>query len=334
MTDPHEAITGEMISLFREDFIRLQQEIGKVMVGYQSIIEEVLIAFFAGGHILLEGLPGLGKTILVKTLAEAMDIKFSRIQFTPDLMPSDITGTNLIVESTSGQRGFQFQEGPIFAHLVLADEINRASPKTQSALLECMQEKSVTVAGHIHRLEEPFFLLATQNPIEMAGIYPLPEAQLDRFFFKLVLPYPTREQINEILNRTTQQIYPAVNKVLDKGKIQRWQQWVRGVYIAPHVQDYASRLVLATHPEGDGVLHNVKKYVRYGASPRAAQTLVLAAKIRALVAGRSHVSFGDIAPCAKPALRHRILLRLEAEAEGISTDVLLDRLLQDVAVER
>lgn len=327
MSNNEVSLTAETIASFRQDFANLQQEIGKVIVGYQNIVEDILIAFFAGGHVLLEGLPGLGKTMLARTMAEALDIQFSRIQFTPDLMPADIIGTNLIVE-LANQRHFQFQRGPVFAHLVLADEINRASPKTQSALLECMQERSITVAGQMYRLEDPFFLLATQNPIEMTGTYPLPEAQLDRFFFKLSLLYPSREQLNAIVNRTTENSLAPVRQVLGRDSVALWQKRVRQVYVAPHVQDYACRLVLATHPESGYEPDIVRRSVRYGASPRAAQTMVLAGKIKAMVAGRCHVSLADVYSSAKSALRHRIILRLEAEADGISSDSLIEEVLQ------
>lgn len=318
-----------LVSQFRTDFLQIQQEISKVIVGYQDIITQVLICFLAGGHVLLEGVPGLGKTLLVRTLAEVTDLPFARIQFTPDLMPSDIIGTNLIVEEATGQRTFRFHRGPVFSNIVLADEINRATPKTQSALLECMQEKSVTVTGTLYHLDEPFFLLATQNPLEMEGTYPLPEAQLDRFFFKLLLPYPSRETLNEILQKNTQRDSAHVQKIGSKVRLLEWMKMVRDVYVAPPVQDYATRLILSTHPHATED-KMVKGCVRYGASPRGAITLVLAAKIEALLQERYNVSFDDIRKFAQPALRHRIILQFAAEAEGLTTDHLIEQLLATV----
>jgi MoxR-like ATPase len=330
MNVQNSTLAAQSAQEFREDFGRLIYEIGKIVVGYQEVVELVLVGLFSGGHLLLEGLPGLGKTILVRTLADALDVQFSRIQFTPDLMPADILGTNLIVDVESGKRAFQFHKGPIFAHLILADEINRATPKTQSALLECMQEKTITVAGTRYCLEEPFCVLATQNPIEMQGTYPLPEAQLDRFFFKLSIPYPSRENLNQILLRTTENAIATPDKVLNVSRLQKWMRWVREVYIAPPVQDYAARLVLATHPDTAYAVPDVQRYIRYGASPRGAQALVLAGKIKALLQGRYNVSWEDIAGFAKPALRHRILLQLEAEAQGITSDTVVEQIVQQV----
>src|SRR6516162_9591450 len=279
---------------FRQAYNKLYAEIGKVIVGHSEIVHGVLTCLFVGGHALLEGVPGLGKTLLVRTLSQVLDLKFNRIQFTPDLMPSDIMGTNIINETSHGQRVFSFQPGPLFAQIVLADEINRATPKTQSALLEAMQEHSVTIGGTIHRLKEPFFVMATQNPIEQEGTYPLPEAQLDRFFFKLIVNYSGREEMATILDRTTRGDWPRAEKVMDGSEIQKWQQLVREVLIAPPVQDYAIRLVLATHPGGEFAAGETNKYLRFGASPRGAQALVLAGKVRALLEGRYNVSFEDI----------------------------------------
>src|SRR3954462_7361727 len=270
---------------FRERFAKVQAEIGKVIVGQPETVQGVLTCLFVGGHVLLEGVPGLGKTLLVRTLAQVLDLKFARVQFTPDLMPSDILGTNIISEH-EGRRQFSFQSGPIFAQILLADEINRATPKTQSALLEAMQEHSVTIGGTVHKLEEPFFVLATQNPIEQEGTYPLPEAQLDRFFFKLLVPFTTREELNLIIDRTTRNENPQPSKVMEAAEITTWQQLVREVLVAGAVQDYAIRLLLATHPQGEFATAETNRYFRVGASPRGAQAIVLAAKARALLEGR------------------------------------------------
>jgi MoxR-like ATPase len=315
---------------FRTAYGKVHREIGKVIVGHSDIVHGILTCLFVGGHALLEGVPGLGKTLLVRTLSQVLDLAFNRIQFTPDLMPSDIIGTNIISESGDGKRVFSFQPGPIFAQIVLADEINRATPKTQSALLEAMQEHSVTVGGTIHRLQEPFFVMATQNPIEQEGTYPLPEAQLDRFFFKLVVNYSGREEMATILDRTTRGEWPKAEKVMDGSEIQKWQQLVREVLIAPPVQDYAIRLVLATHPGGEFAAGETNKYIRCGASPRGAQALVLASKVRSLLEGRYNVSFEDIRRVYLPALRHRILLNFEAQAENIPSDSVLEKILKDV----
>jgi MoxR-like ATPase len=315
---------------FRRAYDKLQREIGKVIVGHSDVIHGILTCLFVGGHALLEGVPGLGKTLLVRTLSQVLDLKFSRIQFTPDLMPSDVIGTNIITETPEGRREFRFQPGPIFAQIVLADEINRATPKTQSALLEAMQEHSVTIGGALHTLQEPFLVMATQNPIEQEGTYPLPEAQLDRFFFKLLVDYSSREEMATILDRTTRGEWPIAGKVMDGGEIRQWQQLVREVLIAPPVQDYAIRLVLATHPGGDFAAGETNKFVRCGASPRAAQALVLAAKVRALLEGRYNVSFEDIRKGYLAALRHRILLNFEAQAENIPSDEVLTQILKEV----
>ena len=313
----------EKISQFRSDYTNLKSEIGKVIVGHEDIVDGTLIAVFAGGHVLLEGVPGLGKTLLVRTLSQALDLSFSRIQFTPDLMPADILGTNLVVENAEGRKEFQFQKGPIFAHLVLADEINRATPKTQSAMLEAMQERSVTAGGEIRKLISPFFVLATQNPIDQEGTYPLPEAQLDRFFFKLVVTYPSGDELTEVINRTTEGRKIDVNNILDGNKINEYQDLVRQVPVPEHVKDYAVRLILATHPQTETAADITNQYLRFGSSPRGAQTLILASKVRALTEGRFNVSFDDIQKSILPTLRHRLIPNFEAEAEGITTDHVL-----------
>ena len=313
-------------STFCDDYKRLRQEIAKVIVGHDEIVEGVLICLFAGGHALLEGVPGLGKTLLIRTLSDALHLQFARIQFTPDLMPADITGTTVVVESDEG-RTFEFRRGPLFAQMVLADEINRATPKTQSALLEAMQEHSVTVGGETHTLEEPFFVMATQNPIEQEGTYPLPEAQLDRFFFKLRVGNSDRAELMEIIDRTTSGKKPDVQRVLDAKKIISYQTVVKQVAISSDVQDYAVRIVLATHPDEDLATPNVKSFLRFGASPRAAQTLVLAGKVKALLAGRTDVQQEDIRDVVLCALRHRCILNFEAEAEGVTCDDILTNLI-------
>ncbi len=321
----------EQAQQFREDLLRIRGEIQRVIVGLEEVIDGVLTCLVADGHVLLEGVPGLGKTLLVRTLARVLDLKFSRIQFTPDLMPADIIGTNIVMEDqATGRRYFEFQPGPIFANIILADEINRATPKTQSALLEAMQEHSVTVAGEVRRLNEPYVVLATQNPIEMAGTYPLPEAQLDRFMFKVLVNFPTREQLAEILNRTTGAEIAELKPVCSGERVLAMRRLVRQTPIAEHVQDYAIRLVLATHPGCESAPELVRRYVAYGASPRGAQALVLGGKVRALLDGRFCVAFEDIRAIAHPALRHRIILNFEGEAEGISTDALVDEVLEHV----
>src|SRR5215471_12991270 len=322
--------TEESIASFREAYTGLRAEIGKVIVGHESIVEDTLIALFAGGHVLLEGVPGLGKTLLIRTLSEALDMSFNRIQFTPDLMPADILGTNIVMETPGGRREFQFQRGPIFAHLVLADEINRATPKTQSALLEAMQEHSVTAGGEIRKLGEPFFVMATQNPIDQEGTYPLPEAQLDRFFFKILVGYPSAEELTEVLTRTTTGARAEVAKVLNREALIELMKLVREVPVASHVKDYAVRLVLATHPKTDTAAPIASQYLRFGSSPRGGQTLILAGKVRALTEGRFNVSFDDVEAVAAAALRHRLILNFEAEAEGITTDHIIAQILKDV----
>ena len=312
---------------FRRDYRATQAEIAKAIVGHDDIIDGVLTCLFVGGHALLEGVPGLGKTALIRALADALSLKFSRIQFTPDLMPADVIGTNVIMENEHGHRAFTFMSGPIFAQIVLADEINRATPKTQSAMLEAMQEKQVTAGGQVRKLEEPFFVMATQNPLEQEGTYPLPEAQLDRFFFKLIVQYSGREELKKILDLTTTGYKPDIQPVLSGEKILGHQQLVKRVVIAPHVQDYAIRCTLATHPNGIFAIPMVTQFLRVGASPRAAQAITLAAKVRALLDGRFHVSFGDIKEVVIPAMRHRVILNFEGEAEGITTDMVQDKVI-------
>ncbi|MGD2110481.1 MAG: MoxR family ATPase [Phycisphaerae bacterium] len=314
---------------FRKKFKSLREEIGKAIVGHADVIDGVLTALLVGGHVLLEGVPGLGKTYLIRTLSEAVDLAFSRIQFTPDLMPADIIGTTIISEDPgTGRREFQFQKGPLFAQIVLADEINRATPKTQSALLEAMQEHTVTVGGTRHKLQEPFFVMATQNPIEQEGTYPLPEAQLDRFMFKLVVEYSKREELKTILDRTTASYRPDIQKVMTGAEIMGTQRLVRRVILAPHVQDYAVRLTMASHPGGPFAVEATNQYVRWGASPRAAQTITLGAKLHALLDGRFNASFSDVQKVFLPSMRHRVLLNFEGEAEGISPDDVLEQLLE------
>ena len=309
----------------------VRAEISKAIVGQGEVVDGVLIALLAGGHVLLEGAPGLGKTMLVRTLAQAVALKYSRIQFTPDLMPADVIGTGVVQENGEGRKSLGFQPGPIFTNLLLADEINRATPKTQSALLEAMQEKQVTVAHTSHQLEEPFFVMATQNPLEMEGTYPLPEAQLDRFFVKLKVDYPTIDSMHTIMNRTTKIKEPEVNRVLGQGEVLEMRKTVRAVPIARPVQDYAIRITLATHPQPPYAQPLTMKYVRYGSSPRGAQALVIGGKIRALLNNRVHVSCEDIRAVAFGALRHRILLNFEGEAERVDTDTVIKGILENTA---
>jgi MoxR-like ATPase len=318
------------VSEFREIASAIENEVGRVMVGQRDVVREVLICIIAGGHALLEGVPGLGKTMLVRTLADSLDLHFNRIQFTPDLMPADITGTNILMESETGDRRFAFQQGPIFSNLVLADEINRATPKTQAALLESMQDRTCTVAGVIHPMLEPFFVLATQNPLEMEGTYPLPEAQLDRFLFKLLVTYPTESDLQEIIRRTTADLESHVQPVADGKAIVEMGKLARQVPIAGSVTDYVVRLVMATHPDNPRATEQVARYVRYGVSPRGAQAIVLGSKIRALLEGRLNVSFDDVHAVALPALRHRMMLNFEAESSGVTTDAVLTRLMTEV----
>lgn len=313
---------------FQRRYRMVFDEVQKVIVGHEDIVHGVLTALFVGGHCLLEGAPGLGKTLLVRTLSQVLALDFNRIQFTPDLMPADILGTNLVVETDDGRRIFQFQKGPIFTQLCLADEINRATPKTQSAMLETMQEGTVTVGGVRHQLQQPFFVLATQNPIEQEGTYPLPEAQLDRFLFKLIVGYSKRAQLSSIISRTTRGISVEPQRIMDGAEIIRWQQLVRKVVLADNVQDYVVRLVLATHAEGEFALPVTNQYLQWGSSPRGAQTMALAAKVRALLDGRYHVSFEDVRRVYLPAMRHRVILNFEALAESKTTDHVLLEILE------
>lgn len=317
------------VDQFKQSAAGIEAEVGKVIVGQTEVVRLVLTSILAGGHVLLEGVPGLGKTMLIRTLGEVLKLDFSRIQFTPDLMPADIIGTEILVDR-DGQREFRFKPGPIFANLVLADEINRATPKTQSALLEAMQEHSVTVAEQTYRLEQPFFVLATQNPLEMEGTYPLPEAQLDRFLFKINISYPSANELVEILNRTTGGDGFQASSVVSGSDILAMRSLVRNVPIASHLSDYAARLVVASHPGSKEAPTLIDKYVRFGSSPRGAQALVLGAKVTALFANRFNVSFEDIHTVAHAALRHRLLLNFEALADGINPDRLIDQLLAQV----
>jgi len=315
---------------FRNTASIIEAEVGKVIVGQQEVVRHVLICVLTGNHALLEGVPGLGKTMLIRTLSNVLELKFSRIQFTPDLMPADIVGTDIIEEAADGRRAFRFQPGPIFSNLVLADEINRATPKTQSALLEAMQEHSVTVAKKTYQLDEPFFVLATQNPLEMEGTYPLPEAQLDRFMFKVWVKFPSSKELVEILTRTTGNDTPTAQKVADAAKIIRMGQMVRQTPVASHVADYVARLVVATHPEHPSATPMVKQFVRYGASPRGAQAIILGSKVVSIMSGRYNVAFEDIEVVAPAALRHRMILNFEGQAEGVSPDDIVSELLKTV----
>jgi MoxR-like ATPase len=318
---------------FVEAFQRIHKEISKVIVGHNRLIEDVLTGLFSGGHVLLEGVPGIGKTMLVSTLANTVDCVFSRIQFTPDLMPSDIIGTRVVVEDDAGRKHFSFQKGPVFTQVLLADEINRATPKTQSALLEAMQEKAVTVAGQRHKLEPPFFVLATQNPLEMEGTYPLPEAQLDRFLFKLTVSFPPLEDLMEVARRTTTREMPRASVVLQHAEVIQMMGIVRDVPIATHVEKYAARLLLATHPGSGHETAMVKQYVKYGGSPRGLQAMILGGKVRALLDSRYNVSVEDIQQVAKPSLRHRIILNFEGEAEEVKTDGIIGEIVEKTKVE-
>lgn len=310
---------------------RIEQEVSRVIVGQDDVVRAALICILAGRHALLEGVPGLGKTMLIRTLADVLDLKFSRIQFTPDLMPADIVGTDILEETEDGRRVFRFQAGPIFANLILADEINRATPKTQSAMLEAMQEMTVTVAGRRYDLEKPFFVLATQNPLDMEGTYPLPEAQLDRFLFKVDVKFPSVDELVSILDRTTGTETPQAQTVAHANDVLGMGQLALSTPIASHVSAYVARLIVATHPDGDSAPSLVLRYVRNGASPRGAQALIIGAKINALLDGRFNVAYDDVAAVAHNALRHRILLNFEGQAEGISTDEIITELLQSVS---
>ena len=315
---------------FRQVYAQVKAQVQRCIVGHEEVVDGVLFCLFAGGHALLEGVPGLGKTYLVRSLASALDLAFSRIQFTPDLMPADIMGTKVVVESEGGSRTFEFRKGPVFANIILADEINRATPKTQSALLEAMQEHTVTAGDRTYRLDEPFLVMATQNPIEMEGTYPLPEAQLDRFIAKLSVEYSSRSELITILNRTTKGVDVVPEAVASADKIVRLGKFARSVIVAEHVEDYAVRLVLATHPGGDFATEMTNRYVRYGSSPRGAQALVLFGKVRALLDGRFNVAFEDVSQATHPCLRHRLILNFEGEAEGITADEILRDILEKV----
>ena len=324
----------EEVASFQKKMGALREEIGQVIVGNRVVVEGVLTCMLAGSHALLEGVPGLGKTMLIRTLSEAVGLDFSRIQFTPDLMPADIIGTTIIEETAGGGHAFEFRKGPVFSNLVLADEVNRATPKTQSALLEAMQEHRVTVGRTTHTIAEPYFVMATQNPLEMEGTYPLPEAQLDRFFFKLHVPFPSRDELHTIIDRTTTEFEAKVKPVITREEILELQMLVRSVPVARHVQDYAIRLPQATHPGAEGASQKVQRFVRTGASPRGAQAMLLAAKIRALFQGRYAAAVEDVKASAAPALRHRILLSFEGEAEGIKADDVITEILNELPEAR
>lgn len=310
----------------RENIIRLKAEIKRLIVGYDEVIDQIIIGLLSGGHILLEGVPGIGKTLLVKTLSQALGLGFARIQFTPDLMPADITGTNIIIEDNDGRKRFQFQPGPVFNNIILADEINRATPKTQSAMLEAMQELTVTSGGVKHRIETPFTVVATQNPIEMEGTYPLPEAQLDRFMFKVVMLQPGLPELKEIINRTTTEKLVVISSLINREQIMKYQSLARQIPIAAHLVEYVGKLVLATQPDTEYSIDLVRKYVRYGASPRAAQAIVLGAKASALIQGRLNVAQDDIINLLLPVLRHRIIMNIEGEASNIPTTDIIDQI--------
>ncbi|MBO2943700.1 MoxR family ATPase [Paenibacillus sp. F411] len=313
-----------------DQIARLRQQIGQVIVGQEEVVEQMLWCIFAGGHALLEGIPGLGKTMLVSTISKALDLSFSRIQFTPDLMPSDITGTNILSFGQQGSTGMSFQKGPLFSSIVLADEINRATPKTQSALLEAMQEKTVTVGGETHTLPRPFFVLATQNPLENEGTYPLPEAQLDRFLLKIEVSYPSREELKEIVKRTTSSREIGVEKQMTAAELLDIQQGAKEILVADEVLDYAVRLLMMTHPEDASATEGVRRYVRYGSGPRGVQSIIAIGKVRALFKGRMHLSTGDINACALPALRHRLFLNFEGQAMGVTTDTVIREIMEQL----
>ena len=336
MNQPDErvAIGEQDVAAFINTARHLEEEIGRVIVGQRQVVRDVVIALLSGGHVLLEGVPGLGKTLLVRTLSEALTLSFSRIQFTPDLMPADIVGTNVVTEDEQGRRYLRFQQGPIHANLVLADEINRATPKTQSAMLEAMQERTVSVGDTTHKLPSPFFVLATQNPIEMEGTYTLPEAQLDRFFFKVLVPFPDREDLGEILRRTIQYEPDHASPVARASSLEEMIHVAREVPIASYVRDYAVALILATHPQREEAPASVKQYVKYGASPRGLQALVIGGQVKALLEGRYNLSVDDLEGVAYPALRHRLFLNFEAQAEGVSADWVIGRVLETIEPQR
>ncbi|WP_163581503.1 AAA family ATPase [Gracilibacillus saliphilus] len=325
-----EEINEQELIEVKEKIELVKKEIRRFIVGQDDVIQQLLWGIFAEGHVLLEGLPGLGKTMLVRKISEVMDLRFSRVQFTPDLMPSDITGTNMIQPNENGGQSFVFHQGPLFSNIVLADEINRATPKTQSALLEAMGEKTVTVMGEMHRLPKPFFVLATQNPIELEGTYPLPEAQMDRFVMKINVAYPTREELKEIANRTTGSTIPPLEKIVDDSYVVHVQQLAKHILVADNVLDYAVNLTMATHPDYELAIENVRKYVDYGSGPRGMQSLISIAKVRALFDGRYNVSIGDIKKVAHSVLRHRLFLNFEGEASQINKDELITELLESI----
>ena len=318
---------NEEAEAIRVNFGQIADELAKIIVGQKTLIKHLFICLLCGGHALIEGVPGLGKTLIVRSLSKILDLEYSRIQFTPDLMPADILGTNMVKEDGKGNRFFEFYKGPIFGQIILADEINRASPKTQSALLEAMQEGKVTVFGSQYILDPPFMVLATQNPIEMEGTYPLPEAQIDRFFFKLKINYPNQDELHKILDKTTEDYHYQLNRVVGANTILKMKSLVKKVPVASHVKDFTTRLVLATHPANDYATDKIKEYILYGASPRGVQSLILAGKVSALINGRYNVSLDDIKTVAKPALRHRIALNIRGETEGVDTDELVDEIL-------
>jgi MoxR-like ATPase len=320
----------EQVDMIKEGLDQIQTELARVIVGQQELIRQIFICLLCGGHALIEGVPGLGKTLIVKSLGQVLNLKYSRIQFTPDLMPADIVGTNIVNQDESGNRFFEFYQGPIFGQIILADEINRATPKTQSALLEAMQEQAVTVFGKKYTLEPPFIVLATQNPLEMEGTYPLPEAQVDRFFFKLKIAYPTANQLLEIIDKTTEEEPPGLSQTVGAESILRMKSLVREVPIASHVKEFAIRMVTASHPQEKQAIPKVKQYVRYGSSPRGVQTLVLAGKVTALLEDRFNVSIEDLLSVARPALRHRLILNLRGEAEGIDPDDIVDEIIDSI----
>ncbi len=320
----------ESVAVFAERFDRLREAMGRVIVGQREVLDGILTCLVADGHVLLEGVPGLGKTLMVRTLGQALGLDFARIQFTPDLMPADIIGTHIISEDEQGGRSLRFEAGPVFTQLLLADEINRATPKTQSAMLEAMQERQVTVAGKRRALPSPFFVLATQNPLEMEGTYPLPEAQLDRFFYKVLVPFPELDDLVEIVDRTTGNVTPESSKCVEIDELDDMRRIVREVPVAEPVKRYAMRLVLATHPDSRHAAETTKRFVRYGSSPRGAQTLILGARVHALLDGRLNVSFDDVRSVALPALRHRLIRNFEGEAEGIEPDEIVGKILAEV----
>lgn len=322
-------MNDEIIRSFSEDFLKIENEIGKLIIGQKDIIRNVLIAIIGGGNVLLEGLPGLGKTQLVKAFGKTLGLDFSRIQFTPDLMPADVTGTNIVTKDKEGRSVFEFKEGPIFSNIVLADEINRATPKTQSALLEAMQERTVTVGNETYKLPEPFFVLATQNPVEQEGTYALPEAQMDRFMFKLNVEYPKKEELLKIITLTTGTQKEDINVSASGEKILRMREIAKEVPIASSVYEYIIDLIMKCHPESENSLDIVKKYINYGSSPRGAQAVVTAARIVALINGRYNVSYDDVNEVIKPSLRHRLYLNFEASADGISSDYIIDKIIEE-----